>query len=327
MSDAWYYNFMYPEHAARISALKSESLPDFRYIDDIIGTRISMVRYEGDLPPGLSSTMLEAFLMFRRNLCMVYSQGLDKIVLGYYEYDTSELNEYFRPDTVRVYTLQGNTLLGVYKWEDIVLVRDNPLDIPKIFPILNYLDKIVEIEEDLMVLCDHASLPLVLTGSKKQANALREQAKKFGHKHSFIVGDDTIAENVSAYDIKLTINPLDIYDLKNKYKNELLSSLGIYSVEQKRERIVTQELVNQNDYSDFVYYKGINCRNDWIRGMKEKWGKNVRMIETYDENYESSIEELKQSNKAKLLGQAEAIKEVDPNATFDQSNPVKVTKG
>lgn len=326
MSDSWYYDFMYPEHRLRIDMLKSGNLPDVRYIDDVIGTRISMIRYNG-LPKNLTSNLLEAFLMFRHRMCFVYVPGLDRVVLGYYEYSTQLIGEYFTPTKVNVYTLSGNTFLGEYDWDDIVLCRDNPLDIPKIMPVINYLEKIVELEDDTMILCEHASLPLVLTGSKKQANALREQAKKFGHRHSFIVGDDSVADNVSSYDIKLTINPLDLYDLKNKYKNELLSSLGIYSVEQKRERIVTQELVNQNDYSDYVYWKGLNERKKFVEEINKKFGLNVEIIETYEENYQSGVEELKDTAKAKLLGQAEAIKEVDPNATFDQSNPVKVTKG
>lgn len=324
MSDSWYYDFLYPEHAARISVLQGKlGMPDFRYIDDVIGTRISMFRYDY-LPEGLTSEVYEACLMFRSHLCFVFVEGLGKHVLAYYT-PIGPLDEYFRPKFVNCKTISGDTDLGVYAWKDIILARDNPLDIPKILPIISYLERIVELENDLMVLCDHASLPLVLTGNKKQANALRQQAKEFGHKHSFIVGDDMVSNNVESYDIKLTINPLDIYDLKNKYKNELLSSLGIYSVEQKRERIVTQELVNQNDFSDFVYWKGLNCRKATINALNAK-GEKIAMYETYEENYQSSIDELKDTSKAKLLGQAEAIKEVDPNATFDQSNPVKVTK-
>jgi len=325
MSEQWFYEFMHPDHLLKMQMLSGDiKHPDLRYIDDVMGTRVSMFRYE-NLPEGLTSVALEAFLLFRNKLCFVYSEGLGKHVLGYYT-PTGVYDEYFHPVTVEVYTLSGNRFIGKYEWNDIILVRDNPLDIPKVIPILEYLQKIIELEDDVMVLCEHASLPLVLTGSKKQANALKQQAKQFGHRHAFIIGDDIVADNVNSYDIKLTINPLDIYDLKNKYKNEMLSSLGIYSVEQKRERIVTQELVNQNDYSDFVYWKSLNCRKSWIEELNAR-GENVVIYETYEENYQSSVDELKDSAKAKLLGQAEAIKEVDPNATFDQSNPVKVTKG
>lgn len=325
MSDQWYYEFMHPDHALRMkNLLDSMALPDLRFVDDIIGTASSMFRYE-NLPEGLTSNILEAALMFRNKLCFVYSYGLGKHVLGYYV-PVGEWDEYYQPTKVEVFTLYGKRSLGVYEWKEIILAKDNPLDIPKIMPILTYLEKIIELEDDVMILSEHASLPLVLTGNKRQATALKQQAKQFGHRHSFIIGDDTIAENVQSYDIKLTINPLDIYDLKNKYKNECLTSLGIYSVEQKRERIVTQELVNQNDYSDFIYWKRLNSRKLMVELLNAA-GENVVLYETYEENYQSSVEELKDTSRAKLLGQAEAIKEVDPNATFDQSNPVKIMKG
>ena len=323
MSDSWYYDFINPDHALRVNMLKN-NCPwfDLRYINDIVNTRISMWTYEG-LPEGLTSTIVETALLFRIKLCFVDVKGLNKWVLGYYV-PVAVYDEYYQPREVDVYTLSGNKHLGRYKWSEIVIVRDNPMDLPPFITIMEYVEKIKELENDMFILCDHASLPLVLTGDKKQANALRQQAKEFGHKHAFIVGDSMAGNSVTSYDIKLPINPLDIYDIRSKYINECMSAIGIYSVEQKRERIVTQELVNQNDKTDFIYNKYNNERKRWIKEMNAR-GNNMRLIESYEENIKDVAHEKALTANAVIKAEGEAIKDLDPNAEFSQSNPVKVT--
>ena len=88
-----------------------------------------------------------------------------------------------------------------------------------------------------------------------------------------------------------------------------MSSIGIYSVEEKRERIVTQELVNQNDYTDFVYMSRLLPRQFAMKELSKRIGKDYKVIETYDLNFRDSVNEerYKQFNieKAKAKGEFE----------------------
>ena len=309
MSDYWYYNFLNPDHKLKIDMLRQKCL-DIRFIYTIVDTAISMWTYK-NLPGELTSEILETALMFRNHLCFVKVPGLGgEVVLGYYVF-SGKMSMYYKPTRVKVNTLAGNKPLGTYDFQDLVLVRDSTMDIIPWLSVWEYITKIMSLEEDISILCQHATLPLVLVGNAKQAKALKEQANKFGHKNAFIVGDNTIADNVSSYDIKLTINPLDIYDLKRKYNNEVLSSLGIYSVEEKRERIVTQELVNQNDYTDFIYAKRNNERHRWIDECNERFGTSISIVETYERNLKETAEE--EAFKQYMLSKAEAKGEKDGN--------------
>ena len=300
MSDFWYYNFLNPDHKMRVDLLRNNNF-DWRYLNDIVNTRVSMWHYEG-LPGELTSEIIETALMFRNHLCLVKSLGLQEVVLGYYTW-SGKMSLYYKPKRVFVKSLAGNVPLGEFDWNDLVLVRDSPMDIIPFICVLEYIDKINNIERAMMLLVEHSALPLVLTGPKKQANALREQAKRLGHKEPFVIGDDEIATDVKQYDIRLLINPLDLYDLKKKYINECTSSLGIYSVEEKRERIVTQELVNQNDYTDFIYNKSNNERKRWVEEANKKFGLSIRMIESYVENLKDGYEEVYETAKAKAKGE------------------------
>lgn len=325
MSDSWYYDFIHPDHAVRMALLKNVPYVQLRYLNDIVGTKISMFKYE-NLPDNLTSNILELALTFRHNLCFYYISALDKWTLCAWV-SNSQFNEYYRPTNVSLFALNGEHLLDSVPYEDLILVRDNPMDIPPFLTIMEYLNKITELENDMMVLCDHASLPLVLKGNKRQATALKQQAKAFGHKNSFIVTDEMGSETLESYDIKLSINPLDIYDLKKKYLNECMSSIGIYSVEEKRERIVTQELVNQNDYTDFIYNKQLNERKRFVSELNKISGLNVKLIESYEETFMQGVEENAISAESILYAKGKAIKRLDPDADFSGSNPVKLTAG
>ena len=116
----------------------------------------------------------------------------------------------------------------------------------------------------------------------------------------------------------MTISPIDIYDIKTKYRNECLASMGIYNAEQKRERLVTQELINQNDFSDTTYNTGLLPRKKFVEALRSRAGIDLGFNEIYDFNFKSNTE--LEADKAKALAKAEAkgTKEGDPNANINK---------
>ena len=169
--------------------------------------------------------------------------------------------------------------------------------------IQEYLEKISSIEDKLFKVMTMATLPLVLTGNKKQATAMKQTAKNLGYKDPFIVTDESVVESVKSFDINLRTSPVDIYVIKRKYMNECLSSLGIYSPEEKGERLLVDEIAAQNDYTDFIYteYK-TERQNSWDE-CNRRWGTNVKLKETYMINFMQTVEETKK------LADAEAAKQ------------------
>ena len=74
---------------------------------------------------------------------------------------------------------------------------------------------------------------------------------------------------------------MDIYDLYVKYKNMCLASMGIYSSDQKHERMIVSEAVQQNDYVDFTYNEKKQERLLFIKQLNEKYGTNIELEESY----------------------------------------------
>ena len=145
---------------------------------------------------------------------------------------------------------------------------------------VEYIRKIEACDTSVFKVLNVAALPLVLTGNKKLANQLNITAKKIIGGECFIAGDDTLLDTIKAFDIDLKINPLDIYELKTKYKNECVSSLGIYTIEQKKERKIVSEVSSQNEYTDSIYEDMREQRRSFIDKLKSKFGIELELIET-----------------------------------------------
>lgn len=309
MSDSWYYDFMNLNHAVS-KALVNGRLPyEIHYVKDIMSTAISMFKYKNiERIPNLTSQIVEMALMFNFNLCTYKHPALGWILCRYIF--GSNFNEYLRPDYVNLVALNGQSLATNVPYKDIVLIRDNSMDIIPFICINEYICKIHRVEETVFKTLSIASLPIALVANKKMANQLKQTAQKLGNSDPFITGDDSLLDVVKGFNIDVPVSPLDIYELKQKYRNECLSSLGIYSVEEKRERIVTQELVNQNDFTDFVYQDRKMERQRWVDEMNKRDPElQLELIEEYEVNVKENIKD--DANKAHAVAKADG--------TFDKN--------
>lgn len=308
MSNEWYYDFKDLSTTIRSllgKAGTSFSLSEFHWIKDICATRISMFKYKNieEKCVGLTSEILEKALMFSYRLCFYYNAGLQTWQLC--RYDFSSLGQYLVPETVSLRTLKGDTVATSVPYKDIVLVRDNDLDVPPFLCILEYLTKINKIERTMFKVLRNACLPLLITGTKKQVNQLKVLDEKFDSDSPSIIGDDKLIDGVKAFNISLDVPPGDIYDLRMKYRNELLASLGIYGIDSKRERMVTGEVSAINDFTDMTYQASKMPREHFCEPV------GLELVETYDVNYQENTE--LEADKAGAIAEAEAAGELEGN--------------
>lgn len=293
---------------------------DLRYLKDIINTKISMFTYEG-LPDDLTPQILETALMFRNHLCFYFSKGLQKWLLGYY-IPMGEFDYYYKPVNCTVMSFKGVTLGIDVPYKELILVRDNTMDIIPFVCCAEYIDHVKKIENTLGQQLNILSLPIVLLCNDKTKTQMQYLARKAGVNDPFVLGDKTLAGAAQSFKVDVPISPLDIYDLKQKYKNECLQSLGIYSVEEKRERMLSQEVTTQNDFTDFIYQGEKQERQKFIDELnKASDGKiNAKLIELYMLNLNDTAKEEEKTNKAQAKGQAEGALEGNPNAGKEKDN-------
>lgn len=304
MSNWFYFDFINPRQAIDRELLgRGFNLINFRYIYKVISTRISMFNYE-HLDNELTSAILETALFITNKLCFYKSKNYGFGLFQYKPID-SELNLNNIPNKVSLLALNGTDLGETVDYKDIVLVRDNVLDVPPILSVWEYLGIIIEIEDTLKAQLKQISLPKMFKGTKKQVNTFKQIAMKSYTKEPFAFVDESLnPQQLECYDIKLSVLPTEIYELKTKYMNELLGSLGIYSIDEKKERFLQNEVMSKNDYVDFVYTNFYNERKRFVKECNEKFGTNIILHESYEDNKLDNIKEQELEAKAIAKGTA-----------------------
>ena len=304
MSQSWYYDFMNINDAVNKCLVKGLLPYELHFLKEAVSTKMSMFRYKNiERIKGLTSEILEGALMFSNNLCFYNSKSLGGIVLC--KFVTNGIfNLYMRPTTVNLMTLNGNTIAYDVPYEDIILVRDNTMDVIPILTINEYINKIQKVEDSIFKVLDIVSLPLVVAGNRKITNQLKAIMKNLSGKEPMIAGDDQLVDMIKAFNVDVPVNPMDIYDVKTKYRNELLASLGIYTAEEKRERIISAELSVQNESVDFIYNDMKLQREQFINLLnKLDPSLDIQLVESYNVNIEQNIKE-----ESSLAGAVEKAK-------------------
>lgn len=305
MGDVTYYNYMNLE--SYLNKMNINYDADWlRWVKDIINTSVTMFSWELDPKYELTSEIIEKALMFNNFLCFADVPGVG---FGLYRWRCgSSFNRYWKPEKVGLMTLTGKSVAWDYPYENIVPLRDNPMDIIPFLTLNGWINKIMEKEATLDSIFNWISLPLVMTGDKEQSNMLKQLMKKAIKREPFVVGAKKFTDHVEAFDIKLPVELLDVYDIMKKYRGMALASMGIYEVDEKRERIVTSEIQAQNDYVDMVYTGKVNERNRARKECKEKFGVDMLLKESYVQNQRDEIKLKEQTAEAEKKPDIEIAK-------------------
>lgn len=281
-----YYNFTNLDDYLR---MKGITYPEawLRWVKDIINTKETMFYYE-NLPDGLTSQIIEQSLMFNNFLCF-YKSNEFGLVLCRYKFG-GEYDLYWKPKTVDLLTISGQPLKYGVPYSDIVLARDNIMDIIPFLTLNGYIEKIIDKEKTLDALMVLIRFPKILTGEKEQVSEFKRLIKKAINCDPIAVGAKGFAKTMENFDITIPVKPIEVYELMEKYKNLALASMGIYGVDEKRERIVTSEVQANNDYVDFVYTGMFREREQFVELLNKKFGTNIILHETYVENQIDDID-------------------------------------
>ena len=259
----------------------------FRWVQAIIGVKIGMFSYDNVEEYELSSDIMERALMFNNFLCGYDVPGLG---FGIFRWRANSVfNRYWKPVDVELLTLTGQPVATSVPYKDIVLFRDNRLDLIPFLTLNSWIDKIMEKERTLDSIYTWLSLPVILSGDKEQASSFKALIKKAITREPFVIGSKGFKDNVEMFNIDLPVELTDVYDIMKKYRGLALASMGIYEVDEKRERIVTSEIEAQNDYVDMVYTGMYNERKRFVNECNSRFGTNIVLKETYTENQNDSI--------------------------------------
>lgn len=277
--------------------LVGDSTAYLRWVKDIINTKESMFSYE-NLPEGLTSEIMETSLMFNNFLCFWKSPVLG-LVLCRYMYG-GDFDIYWKPVKVNLLSISGKPIAYDVPYEDIVLAKDNRMDIIPFLTLSGWISKIMEEEKTLDILVRLVRFPTILTGTREQMQELKALLKKNINCEGFALADKGFKDHIEQYPIQLPAKLQEVYFLMDKYKTMALASIGISGVQEKSERLVKEEVNTSNDFTNFVYEGMYNERKSFVEEANKKFGTSIVLKETYVEN-EMEEQDLK-GREAELVG-------------------------
>ena len=296
MNDLKFYNYMNLESYLGKLGIEYPSSKYIKWVKDIMNTKIGMFTY-GNLPKGLTSQIIELALLFNNHLCFYDSKTTG---FGLYRYiPNGQFDIYWKPTKVQILALNGKTIANNVPYEDIILCRDNTMDIIPFLTLNTHIQEIIEIENTLNVVVKWLRFPKIVEGEKSEVTTLEKLIKKNVECEPFVIaGKGFSNQRFNDIDINIPVQPDKIFELLEKKRNLALSSMGIYAVDNKRERVVTSEIQANNDYVDFVYSNMEQERSLFVKQLNEKFGYNIKLVETYVVNKEDDIKVKREETRA-----------------------------
>lgn len=186
------------------------------------------------------------------------------------------LNIYNEPTQIQITSPLINKTLNV---SDGVLIYNNYTKTGLIPIILNYVDRLTEIETTINTNIYLQKTPYIIVADKKTEKTIREVAKQVTNNEPVIVVKSSIVENLQNLTLNTNFVADKLLELKQKIENEFLTFIGLNNNSQtdKKERLLVDEVNVNNDYInrnvDILY----NAREIACKKINEKFGVNWKV--------------------------------------------------
>ena len=186
------------------------------------------------------------------------------------------LNIYNEPTQIQITSPLINKTLKV---SDGVLIYNNYTKTGLMPIIMNYVDRLTEIETTINTNIYLQKAPYILIGDKKTEKSIREVTKQITSNEPVIIVKANLIEGLQNISLNTNFVAPDLYELKQKIENEFLTFIGLNNncEANKKERLLVDEINVNNDYInrnvDILY----NSREFACRKINERFGVNWKI--------------------------------------------------
>lgn len=187
------------------------------------------------------------------------------------------LNIYNEPTQIQITSPLISKTLNV---SDGVLIYNNYTKTGLMPIIINYVDRLTEIETTINTNIYLQKTPYIIVADKKTEKSIREVANQITNNEPVIVVKSSIVENLQNLTLNTNFVADKLIELKQKIENEFLTFIGLNNNSQadKKERMLVDEVNVNNDYInrnvDILY----NARELACEKINEKFGVNWKVV-------------------------------------------------
>lgn len=253
----------------------------YRNLIDLVDLYTTQFKVDGLETYGLTSDILFSSILFNNHLCFYYLNAIDSLILCKY-IPKSTFDYYYKPTKVDLFSISGILIASDVNYSDIILVKDNTLDIIPFTMLDEYIDIMQNIENTMNVNLEWLKFPMLIECDKKSLATIKNLLKDVKYNFSpYVIANYNALDGIKQTPINLQVQPKDLFELYENYYNRALNSMGVSSNISKKERLITQEINAQNDMVNNRYYERLNNLKLALAQVKERYNIDLTITETY----------------------------------------------
>ena len=244
---------------------------------------LALNRYKWEnLPNGIESRYIEQMLYDNGECAMFDHPDLGLCILR--SSSRENLNIYGEPTKL---TLTGFNEHRTVMMDECVRIMNNDLALPTLPNIVYYARRMAEIDDIIMQNLRQQRVPYLFATDENNAFSMKSLYDRIYQGEPAIFIDKEMLkgepENIMVIP---TVAPYLVDKLqiqKQEMERELLTFLGINNTLEKKERLIVDETNSNNQFIKMASDIGFKQRQLACEQINEKFGLNVRVVETQDE--------------------------------------------
>ena len=254
--------------------------------DKYINICLSLFKWE-NLPNGINPIFLEKTLIDNGKGMFINDSELGFMFVPCVASD--KLNYQNEPIS---YSANANGYSKTFLKDEIVLIRNNPLEIPSSQMILNYCLKIAECSNISRINLQAQKTPILVICDDKDLLTMKNLYNDYKGNIPVIFGDKNLNfENLKVLKTDAPFVIDKISDYKIILKNELLTNLGIDNTNiDKKERLITDEVNSNNKEIEINRNVMLNERKKACELINKKFNLNINVSINVNNEVEEVIE-------------------------------------
>ena len=257
------------------------------YYNRLMELSISMFEWK-NLPDTIDSRFLELAL---------FSDGMSVFFkdedIGYLALRTAiggHWNLYNIPTIRRAYASNGYQKR--LNEDDSVIIFNNMLHTNSLLEIEMFAMKLYNLDRAIEVNANAQKTPILITCEESQRLTLKNMYMQYDGNEPVIYGDKNI--NPNSLKVLTTGSPYvadKLYQLKTQIWNEALTFLGVSNLNiQKKERLVTDEVIRNQGGTIASRYSRLNSRKQACEQINRMFGLNIDVV--YRQDYREADDEI-----------------------------------
>lgn len=190
------------------------------------------------------------YLLYYYGQCLIAKDGKNWIILRCTP--LGKPDDTGLPTKFQTYTWNGEKA-KIYNYSDVIWIKNNAYCIPTSFWIWKYCDRIAHIERVMDINIDAQKTPYIIETTPEMQFSVKNLFKKIKEMSEVIFTNSAaggIREKVKVLDLNAPYLVDKLYAQKQNEFNDALNFIGINTIDEKRERLITGEAEIAEDLTE-----------------------------------------------------------------------------